>query len=137
MFVWIDDKAKYKAVHHWARASSDFTEWSQCNCGDRQGLSFARGGNSDHGLSLGLFSTDLQLGLSGRNSGKIPEILRKRSQSFCLEFPSILWGWGWFPSTYNSNRFDKARAFQEFCRPLYGSCTSDFTEWSHCHCERA
>ena len=40
------------------------------------------------GKSTLLGHTPVRLGLSGRNSGKIPERHRKRSQSFSLEFPS-------------------------------------------------
>ena len=32
VFVWIDDKAKYKAVGRWARARVHLTEWSHCHC---------------------------------------------------------------------------------------------------------
>ena len=52
----------------------------------------------------------VRLGLSGRNSGKIPERPRKRSQSFSWNSPR---NYSWeTPETYNSKRLKAPEHFQ-------------------------
>ena len=68
----------------------------------------------------------VQLGLSGRNSGRIPERSRKRSQSVFLEFPlKVRLG---CPKPYNSRHLRLPEHFQNSLPPSTAWAASFFSE---------
>ena len=74
-----------------------------------------------------LATPPVRLGLSGRNSGKIPERPRKRSQS-------VSWNsrreYGWdAPKPYNSRHLMLPEHFQNYLPPQYGWGRFFFQKW--------
>ena len=67
----------------------------------------------------------VRLGLSGRNTGKIPERPRKRSQSFSWNSPQE---YAWDPPN-PIKAFEGSRAFPEFSPPQYGWGRFLFQKW--------
>ena len=78
-------------------------------------------GDLDFFQSLGPLSATppVRLGLSGGNSGAIPERPRKRSESFSWNSPRE-YGWDPPPKPYNSRHLKAPEHFPEFSPPQYG-----------------